>query len=147
MGMSVICMIKILAAVQRSPALAEYRVHPGLLQRMHQYQVSLACSLHHGWAIEGAIGSDFKIDASYVSPNVNIAMTLVEATQQQYGVNVVVTETVAELLSQPIHAHLRHIDRVQVPGSKDPFDLHTIDLDLQALTLEEPLQSEGLQWN
>ena len=29
--------------------------------------------LHLGWAIEGAIGSKFKIDASYLSPNVNIA--------------------------------------------------------------------------
>lgn len=26
-----------------------------------------------GWAIEGAIGSQHKIDVSYLSPNVNIA--------------------------------------------------------------------------
>ena len=35
--------------------------------------VSVGFGLHVGWAIEGAIGSDFKIDASYLSPNVNLA--------------------------------------------------------------------------
>ena len=32
--------------------------------------------LHVGWAIEGAIGSNYKIDASYLSPNVNLASRL-----------------------------------------------------------------------
>ena len=32
--------------------------------------------LHGGWAIEGAIGSMLKIDASYLSPNVNLAARL-----------------------------------------------------------------------
>jgi len=37
--------------------------------------------LHMGWAIEGAIGSEFKIDASYLSPNVNLAARLEGATR------------------------------------------------------------------
>ena len=37
--------------------------------------------LHMGWAIEGPIGSCFKIDASYISPNVNIASRLEAATK------------------------------------------------------------------
>ena len=32
--------------------------------------------LNLGWAIEGAIGSTYKIDASYLSPNVNLAARL-----------------------------------------------------------------------
>ena len=32
--------------------------------------------IHLGWAIEGAIGSEHKIDASYLSPNVNLAAWL-----------------------------------------------------------------------
>ncbi len=35
-----------------------------------------------GWAIEGAIGSEFKIDASYLSPHVNMASRLEAATKQ-----------------------------------------------------------------
>jgi len=32
----------------------------------------MSFGLHLGWAIEGAIGSYFKIDVSYLSPNVNL---------------------------------------------------------------------------
>ena len=37
--------------------------------------------LHVGWGIEGAIGSTFKIDASYLSPNVNMASRVNYATK------------------------------------------------------------------
>ena len=37
--------------------------------------------LHIGWSIEGAIGSEFKIDASYLSANVNMASKLEGATK------------------------------------------------------------------
>lgn len=49
--------------------------------------------LHFGWAIEGAIGSDYKIDASYLSPNVNIASRL-EAATKQYGVSLLLSEDI-----------------------------------------------------
>lgn len=42
--------------------------------------------LNVGWAIEGAIGSEYKIDASYLSPHVNIAARL-EAATAQYNVH------------------------------------------------------------
>ena len=38
--------------------------------------------LHYGWAIEGAIGSSMKIDASYLSPHVNTAARLEAASKQ-----------------------------------------------------------------
>jgi class 3 adenylate cyclase len=44
--------------------------------------VKLGFGLHLGWAIEGAIGSYYKIDASYLSPNVNMASRLEGATKQ-----------------------------------------------------------------
>ena len=36
--------------------------------------------LHHGWAIEGAIGSEHKVDVSYLSPHVNMSARLGEST-------------------------------------------------------------------
>ena len=48
---------------------------------MPDYSVKLGYGLHLGWAIEGAIGSVFKIDASYLSPNVNMAARLETATK------------------------------------------------------------------
>lgn len=43
--------------------------------------------MHYGWAIEGAIGSEFKVDLSYLSPNVNLSSRLCAATKQ-YGVDI-----------------------------------------------------------
>ena len=48
---------------------------------MPGYQVKMGFGIHQGWAIEGAIGSMFKIDASYLSPNVNMAARLEAATK------------------------------------------------------------------
>jgi class 3 adenylate cyclase len=48
---------------------------------MPNYSVKMSFGLHVGWAFEGAIGSDFKIDASYLSPNVNMASRLEVATK------------------------------------------------------------------
>ena len=48
---------------------------------MNNYKVKIGFGLHIGWSIEGAIGSEFKIDASYLSPNVNMASRLEAATK------------------------------------------------------------------
>jgi class 3 adenylate cyclase len=57
---------------------------------MPNYEVKLGSGLHMGYAIEGAIGSYYKIDASYLSPNVNMAARLEGATKN-YGVPLLIT--------------------------------------------------------
>jgi len=54
--------------------------------------------LHHGWAIEGAIGSFFKVDASYLSPNVNMASRLQAATKQ-FGTEILLSGDMRDILS------------------------------------------------
>jgi len=51
------------------------------LDTIPDFKVRMGFGLHMGWAIEGAIGSEFKIDASYLSPNVNLAAWLEAATR------------------------------------------------------------------
>ena len=51
-------------------------------ERLPGYTVKLGCGLHIGWAIEGSIGSNFKIDASFLSPNVNVVGKLEEFTKE-----------------------------------------------------------------
>lgn len=60
----------------------KYREEKALNDRLgRQYKVRMGFGLHYGWAIEGTIGSVYKIDASYLSPNVNIAARLEAATK------------------------------------------------------------------
>jgi class 3 adenylate cyclase len=72
--------------------------------------------LHVGWAIEGAIGSSFKIDASYLSPNVNMASRL-EAATKQFGVFMLISGNIVQLMTVPNQKLMRLIDRVTVKGS------------------------------
>ena len=44
------------------------------------FKVDMGFGLHHGWAIEGAIGSEHKVDVSYLSPHVNMSARLGEST-------------------------------------------------------------------
>ena len=71
--LSLISFLKMNIKINRSPLCLKYRTHAKLNERMKNYSVKMGYGLHIGWAIEGAIGSEYKIDASYLSPNVNIA--------------------------------------------------------------------------
>ena len=72
----------------------------------HALQVRLGFGLHVGWAIEGAIGSEYKIDASYLSPNVNMAARL-EAATKQFGVSILLSEDFACMLSASVRQRVR----------------------------------------
>jgi class 3 adenylate cyclase len=79
--MAVLSFLKIIAMIKRSRKLIKYSQNQALNERIPNYQVKMGFGLHVGWAIEGAIGSIYKIDASYLSPNVNMAARLEAATK------------------------------------------------------------------
>lgn len=73
-----------MAHLAQSIKLTKYKEHEGLNKKIPNYNkmgVKMGFGLHCGWGIEGAIGSEFKIDASYLSPNVNMASRLDAATK------------------------------------------------------------------
>ena len=65
-----------MAAVRLSSNLNKYRSDSRFNSKISNYKVSVCFGLHKGFGIEGSIGSVYKIDASYLSPNVNMATTL-----------------------------------------------------------------------
>mmetsp|Transcript_23680 Transcript_23680/g.55238 ORF Transcript_23680/g.55238 Transcript_23680/m.55238 type:complete len:1002 (-) Transcript_23680:128-3133(-) len=143
--MSIVAFARVLGAVHKSPVLGEYRTHPGLQQRLgSQLRVNLRFGLHCGWAIEGALGSEFKIDASYISPNVSIAGSAEGATSA-YGVSLIATDSVWVRLSRRMRVKCRVIDRVIIRGSKVPLDLYGFDLDYMCLKVRR--RRVTLAWN
>ena len=118
--MSALSFIKIVAAIKTSRNLIKYREHKGLNERMPNYSVKMGFGLHLGWAIEGAIGSFYKIDASYLSPNVNMASRL-EAATKQFGVPILVSGQLIEAMTPRMRTYFRQIDRVTVKGSVEPL--------------------------
>ncbi len=89
--------------------------------------VEMGFGLHYGWAIEGAIGSSAKIDASYLSPHVNLASRLESATKQ-FGRPVLLSGVFFDLLTSKTQERCRKVDRVIVKGSSTPLDIYTYDL-------------------
>ncbi len=111
---------------------------------MPNYWVSLGFGLHIGWAIEGAIGSTFKIDASYLSPNVNMANTL-EAATKDYGTPLLFTGDLVFYFSDKVKTQIRQIDSVKI--GKFSYDFYTIDLNLDRIQLEnQDQQNFSMMW-
>ena len=76
--------------------------------------------LHCGWAIEGAIGSKFKIDASYLSPHVNMASILEEQTKT-YGVMIIFTGVLYDMFfTRGLIEKCRHLDTVAFGRDVEP---------------------------
>jgi len=102
-----------------------------LYERMPGYKCRMGCGIHFGWAIEGAIGSSKKIDASYVSPHVNMAETL-EASTKEYGTSILMSEPFYNLLSPEAVAGCRKIDVIRRRESDPITSLYTYDINLAA---------------
>ena len=130
--MSVISFLKIIAEIHKNPKILKYRSHEALNQRIPGFSVKMGFGLHQGWAIEGAIGSEFKIDASYLSPNVNLASRL-EAATKQFGVHILISSVLYNICSKVTQENMRRVDKVTVKGSKQPIELYTCEIYPSAL--------------
>ena len=104
--MSVMSFLLLISGLKRSRKMIKYNTHEGLNKRMPNYQVKLGLGMHTGYSIEGAIGSFYKIDPTYLSSHVKMAETLEGATKT-YGVPLLISETLHKCLSRGIKDYCR----------------------------------------
>ena len=114
-------------SILTSPSLTQWRKYKPLLSRLPSFTVNVSFGLHVGWAIEGAIGSVCKIDASYLSPHVNSSSRLMMACKQ-YHVSLLMSEQFYLLLHPAIRTRCRHIDKVLLKGVSDAINVYTFDI-------------------
>ena len=101
--------------------------------RIKDYKgVKMGFGLHVGWSIEGPIGSEYKVDASYLSPSVNMSARL-EGGTKEYGVPMLITSDVYKLMTDNNKRYLRQVDRVMFDGYTEPTDLYTVDVHPESL--------------
>ena len=79
------------------------------------YKTKLGFGLHAGWAIEGAIGSNVKVDCSYLGPHMQMAERLETATKL-YGVGLLLSEDFVNLMSTEKKKEIRLLDSVWING-------------------------------
>lgn len=109
------------------------------------FLVNMGLGLHIGWAIEGTIGSRYKIDASYLSPNVNVAARL-EAATHIFGCPLLLSGFLVDELSPAARMMHRKVDVVSVKGSAVPLEIWTFDIvNFPEHVLEPKLDDQGIQ--
>ena len=121
--------LKIRKALTNDPRIQEVASNPKLQNKIPGYTVRMGYGLHLGWGIEGAIGSSHKVDASYLSPHVNMSARL-EAASKQFNVQLLLSDAfVKQLYSSQLKADCRPLDVVTVKGSLQPLTLYTYQPD------------------
>jgi hypothetical protein len=125
---ALIAYLKIIAELNRNAKVLAYRKDErlALLAEEEDFKVRMGFGLHAGWAIEGAVGSIHKVDATYLSPHVNLAARL-ETASRQYGVPLLLSQQVHELFSHDVQGRCRRLDVVTVKGSANPIPIYTYD--------------------
>lgn len=127
---SLISFLKIIGRIKVDAEVIKYNNHRKLKESIPGFKVSLGFGLHAGWAIEGAIGSHFKIDMTYLSPHVNMSARL-EGLTKIYNMPLLFTNSLYNLFTTTrIKDMCRKLDRVVVRNTTDPFELYTVDLNL-----------------
>ena len=110
---------------------------------LEDFQVKMGFGLHTGWAIEGSIGSAVKVDASYLSPHVNLASRL-EAATKQFRVPLLMSEAFVKGLTGATQSSCRKVDRVTFKGSSDPMNVYHFDSEQFSAMTERSTTTETL---
>lgn len=119
-------LLKSFAGIQRDKSLLNWKDDMRLGAGVGAFSLEVTFGLDAGWAVEGAVGSRYKIDATYLSPHVNMAARLM-STCTQYCLTILLSEAVEELLSDPAREKIRHVDTVFVKGSAVKQKIFTFD--------------------
>eukprot|EP01082_Thalassiosira_pseudonana_P013601 g12334.t1 g12334 contig6:1719012-1722497(-) len=108
--------------------------------------VQMGFGLHAGKAVQGAIGSTRKLDATYISESVEQSEFL-ESSTKQYGVPVLMSDAFYNLLDSVNKRRCRKVDQLlklddyevglsdpsEIIDSADKMELYTFDMDIEAL--------------
>lgn len=120
--------LAIIKKIYKSQTVLAFRNDASLKKKFgEKFKVQMGFGLHLGWGIEGAIGSFYKIDCSYLSPNVNTAARLETATNI-YGVDILLSGDLHDCFSDYTKSLCRQIDTVALKGCIFPVKLYTVDI-------------------
>jgi Adenylate and Guanylate cyclase catalytic domain len=123
---AVIGMLKSYAGIYRDRKIITWNNDFRLGAGVGAFSINMIYGMDAGWAVEGAVGSEYKIDATYLSPHVNMASRMTSACKQ-YGVTIMLSQAVQELMSDVGQSKLRHLDTVTVKGSSVRQKIFTYD--------------------
>ena len=113
--------------------------------KRHGPVVQMGFGLHMGKAVQGAIGSERKLDATYISEAVEFAEFL-ESSTKQYGLKMLMSDAFYDILDPANRRRCRKIDQLFIPDEEEEgylegielvdisekIELYTYDMDVEA---------------
>ena len=95
-----------------------YSRHPKIKKTFQdRYNISISFALHVGRSIEGAIGSEFKVDALYLSSDAEIALRI-DTLCDTYDKSILLSGEFFRMVSERGKSLCRKIDQVCMEESK-----------------------------
>jgi hypothetical protein len=128
-------MIKIIAEMQRANDIKTYKTNQNIAKNPRilahpdkvDHVVSLGIGLHIGWAIQGAIGTEEKVDVGYLSPHIDFTDTLAFTTEN-FRTQLLMSESFFETLHERAATQCRRVDTIKSSILDLPFGLYTYDM-------------------
>jgi len=125
---SLITAVKIVSEMRRASHINQFYKRPEIIQKFGAgSRPHLTFALHMGWTIEGAIGSESKIDACYLSPHLQASYKIQELTEF-YDQQILVSESLYNMMSLKARNTLRKIDVITMKENREPLGIYTYDL-------------------
>lgn len=100
---------------------------PPRQQEFNRFYARMGIGLHYGMAVEGAVGSAAKIDASYLGIDVDLSDVLEEQTKE-YKTPILMSQAFYDQLSENWQQTCRRVDRVRWEGLSEPFDIYAANV-------------------
>eukprot|EP00449_Zooxanthella_nutricula_P024688 CAMPEP_0198530172 /NCGR_PEP_ID=MMETSP1462-20131121/26198_1 /TAXON_ID=1333877 /ORGANISM="Brandtodinium nutriculum, Strain RCC3387" /LENGTH=511 /DNA_ID=CAMNT_0044260041 /DNA_START=1 /DNA_END=1536 /DNA_ORIENTATION=- len=136
--LSVMSFAQVMLSIIKDPHVSEFQMHPSMVSRGSGTRAAVGFGLHLGWSIQGVTGSRLKIDGSYLSPHVSMAMSL-EGFARHYRVSMLMTQDLVSSCSREMATVVRAIDRVKPAGAAEATRIYTLDLAFGAIPPPRPI--------
>lgn len=95
-----------------------YSKHPRINKSFQdKYNISISFALHAGRAIECAIGSEFKVDALYLSSESQVTLKL-DQLAEEYDRQIILSGDLYNMISDKAKKFTRRIDCVSMEESR-----------------------------
>jgi len=89
--LAILACLKSIASINKYKHIKHFKDNEEIKKSMPDYYVEVIFGLHVGMAFEGAVGSQWKIDATLVSPDVTVASRL-SISADYYNVPILFSE-------------------------------------------------------
>jgi len=109
--------VKTIQEINRAQDLQAYSRHPKISHKFgEKYSIKMSFSLHTGRACEGPIGSEFKIDAIYISKEIMIG-SRIDGLCDVYNREILLTKDLYMMLSERAKELTRKIETISMNES------------------------------